>query len=343
MTRPVILFLCAAFLSCDLSWSAYDPLAIEEPAYCREDVHCRSGRCDAASGRCVGCLTDVDCGSDARLCVEQTCVWRAGACGSDLDCGMVPGKSRCNVDSSACVACVEDADCGGRACIGNSCVLPSTCTPVAAPTAGVVSVENFRIQAREVASRDYEACVAAGCCSARPSDPQCSSADDTRPANCVSHRDAVQYCAYLGGFVGSSALWTHAAGGEADGRFPWGAAEPSCDVAIIADATGRPCLSARLCSSDAECSPGSCDTVRGRCIVAPAASCSKTGNVADGTLCDLGGNLWEWTSEPGTGGTRVLRGGSFTTQNPEALRNSFHSYAVKPGERLIDAGIRCFW
>ena len=343
MTRSVIVSLCAALMACDLSWSAYDPLAIEEPDYCREDVNCRSGRCDVAAGRCVACLVDADCGAQGKLCVNQACVWRPGACGSDLDCGPVRGKSRCNVDGATCVACIEDADCGGRACIANSCVLPTTCTPVAAPTDGVVAIDDFRVQTREVSSSDYEACVAANCCSARPSDSDCTGPGEARPANCVSHQDAVQYCAYLGGFVGSSALWTKAAGGTADGRFPWGSEAPSCSVAMLSDATGRPCLGSHLCSTDADCSPGTCDTVRGRCVLAPAASCSTNPGVTAVGLCDMGGNLWEWTSEPGTGGTRVLRGGSFTTQNPEALRNSFHSYAVKPDDRLVDAGIRCFW
>lgn len=95
---------------------------------------CRS-HCDAASNRCVECLTDADCAELAG--VLQIC--------QDIDCEPCRGKSvfweeeapRCHPEWKQCVACLEDTDCPGAdlprchpqkaACVG--CIEDSDCGP----------------------------------------------------------------------------------------------------------------------------------------------------------------------------------------------------------------------
>lgn len=101
---------------------------------CRSDEWCRGGwcrpigspcgsnadcdgnaatpACDLATGSCVGCVTEADCGT-GQLCVDQGCVSPpATGCTRNADCTN-PQLKYCFVPLGKCVSCLEDTDCPG--------------------------------------------------------------------------------------------------------------------------------------------------------------------------------------------------------------------------------------
>jgi formylglycine-generating enzyme required for sulfatase activity len=146
------------------------------------------------------------------------------------------------------------------------------------------------------------------------------------PVADVSWDDASAYCEWRGKRLPTEAEWERAARGIGESQnYPWGDAEPKPANARFGVLEG------------------------------PAAVCSYPVNGLG--LCDMAGNVWEWTADwygkdyyaaapgrnpagPETGIYRVLRGGSwFDTPNP-FLRCSYRSWA-RPAERSPNVGFRC--
>jgi formylglycine-generating enzyme required for sulfatase activity len=318
MSRGAVPLLLALLAACGPPF-AYDPVGSTETGGCLSDAECVTGRCELATGRCRMCLADADC-ADGRACREGVCALPDGRCVTDAQCASLPGKPRCDAAARRCVQCLSTVDCGGGACEAGACANAAGCTPVAPPS-DLVRVGALQSLRSEVSARSYAACVAAGCCEPLPASEGCIPSDDDRPANCVRHADAVRYCAYAGGRLPSGDEWSRLAGGDAQGRYPWGAApEPGCEHAVVSSAGGA-----------------ACD------VSAPAAACSKPAGASPEGLCDLAGNLWEWTQEAVSSEARVLRGGSFRSAQADPLRNDFRASAEDPSRRLVDAGFRCVW
>ncbi len=111
------------------------------------------------------------------------------------------------------------------------------------------------------------------------------------PANNVTHRQAREYCQHLGGDTPTEAHWEYAArSGARDIEYPWGDEEPTCELAIL----GR-----------SDCSAGR-----------PHPVCSRPKGNSQQGLCDLAGNVWEWTR----------------TLFPDAEGKDFPPYAGPPDE-----------
>lgn len=137
------------------------------------------------------------------------------------------------------------------------------------------------------------------------------------PANCVDWNQATAFCAWVGGRLPTEDEWYAEASNRKTRTYPWGNQEVTCDYAIWGD--------------------GDRTDGCGKNSTWPV--CSKTAGNSVSGLCDMGGNVWEWTSTS-DGAARVLRGGSWLYGNPESIRAESRLRVV-PSNRLYVNGFRC--
>ncbi|MCB9760357.1 MAG: SUMF1/EgtB/PvdO family nonheme iron enzyme [Alphaproteobacteria bacterium] len=199
-----------------------------------------------------------------------------------------------------------------------------------------VDLEAFEVLRTEVTVAQYSACVDDGACAPRadPDDvPHRCNWDEPdkaeHPMNCVSWFMADAFCAWAGGALPSEAQWEYAArSGGLDREYPWGEAEPSCELAVLKD----------TCGSDGTW---------------PVCS-HPEGNTEQG-LCDMAGNAFEWVADwhhdtyegaPSDGEPwvepegvfRGLRGGGIGSDEGYRTRNrTFH----EPDFFYSGMGFRC--
>ena len=207
-----------------------------------------------------------------------------------------------------------------------------------------VTLEAFELTSTEITVAQFTACVAAGECSrkhylASSDDSACNygAAKKTdHPMNCVSWFGAAQMCRSMSGArLPTEAEWEAAARGTDGRRFPWGAAAPTCAVAVLDDEI-----------------PG-CGKEGTWPVGAKLAGGSSEG------LLDMSGNVAEWVADryassyeicgpecagvspsgPAQGTHRVLRGGSWGDRG-EALRAAARRGAY-PDLKSSTNGFRC--
>jgi len=177
----------------------------------------------------------------------------------------------------------------------------------------------------ETTVSQYRACVEAGACSkenhrTKSDNGYCNwghSDRDDHPMNCVNWHGATQFCAWVGGRLPTEEEWYAEASNGGSRQYPWGDTEVTCDRAIWGD--------------------GSNTDGCGRDSTWPV--CSKTAGNSVSGLCDMSGNVWEWTSTPESSG-RVLRGGSWGDDGTSDLRASGR-YGDVPGVGDGGYGVRC--
>jgi formylglycine-generating enzyme required for sulfatase activity len=135
-----------------------------------------------------------------------------------------------------------------------------------------VSVKTFQLAKTEVTNGQYKACVKAGACAA-PIDYATHAVKyvggDDHPVVNVDWVQSKKFSVWAGGRLPTEAEWEYAArSGGKKRKYPWGDAEPTCDLAVI-----------QGCGDGTE----------------PV--CSKpAGNTQQG-LCDMAGNVWEWVQD----------------------------------------------
>jgi len=244
--------------------------------------------------------------------------------------------------------------------LGGELAMGSEAGPSEERPVHTIVVNSFCIDLTEVTVAEYDACVKKkGCKEPAPTaDWQdikkeekegwssfCNAGRPDRrehPMNCISFDDAATYCRWSGKQLPTEEQWEYAARGK-DGRvFPWGndAPRPSrlngCDEGCppIARKMNEGAIATRLAGDDGW--PGT----------------SPVGTFAEGVSAfdafDMAGNVAEWVDAPfcpygqtacGTV-TRVVRGGSWSTEFPSALRTTARGKSA-PLARAPDVGFRC--
>jgi formylglycine-generating enzyme required for sulfatase activity len=192
----------------------------------------------------------------------------------------------------------------------------------------VIRLDPFYLDESEVTNERYAAFVKA----ARHPAPyqwlhgEIPHGQEKHPVVNVSWDDAGAFCAFEKKRLPTEAEWERACRGLAEGRiFPWGDANPTPRQAVFNTDAGA------------------------------AAVCTKERSYFG--LCDMIGNVWEWTADwydrdyyavapernppgPAKGIYRVLRGGSWFDQPPLFLTCSYRSWA-RQKERSPTIGFRC--
>jgi formylglycine-generating enzyme required for sulfatase activity len=135
--------------------------------------------------------------------------------------------------------------------------------------------------------------------------------------NCVDWHGAKAYCEWAGGRLPTEEEWYAEASNGGKRAYPWGDREVSCDLAIWGDGNNTD-----GCGQDYTW-----------------AVCSKTSGNSVSGLCDMSGNVCEWTSSKKVAG-RVVRGGSWDGSDPVLLRASARNWGG-PGTIYKDVGFRC--
>lgn len=202
--------------------------------------------------------------------------------------------------------------------------LPVSVTPGKAGVEWVFSTPaNIHFTRSEITVAQYRACVEAGACKPNSyrtvaNDKHCNwgqSGRDNHPMNCVNWYGATDFCAWVEGRLPSEDEWHAEASDGGRREYVWGDEKASCDNSVIREG-GIGC---------------------GRDRTWPV--CSKPeGNSVSG-LCDMAGNVWEWTSNAERS-ARILRGGGWLDFNQSNLRTSSRNWQ-SPSDWINFYGFRC--
>ena len=223
--------------------------------------------------------------------------------------------------------------------------------PQEAPT-HPASVAAFQMTESEVTIGQYRACVNEGTCEAprnRNDNARCNWGGVNReqhPVNCITWSQARTFAQWVGGELPSEAQWERAARGAGGvGLLPWAmSAQPivaTCEDAVIGGVDGE------------------CDTMGTEPVCQHPNSHSAEG------LCDLIGNVWEWTLDvyapydalarddaprcpdplcAGALGVRVVRGGGWNNYAAGWRATTREGYAAESalnffGFRVVKATV----
>lgn len=153
--------------------------------------------------------------------------------------------------------------------------------------------KDFLLARSEVTVGQYRACVAAGACKTqkltgtewkeRPwgEHALCEwgrSGREDHPMNCVDWHQAKAFCSWAGGELLSRDEWLDEAQDGGSRTWPWGEDDPTCERAVIDD-----------WQSSGERRRDGCGAL------ASAPVCSRPAGNSRSGLCDMAGNVSEWT------------------------------------------------
>lgn len=192
-----------------------------------------------------------------------------------------------------------------------------------------VNLSGYWIQQTEVTNRMYEQCVKSGVCTNPNQELGGSVYGNPEYANHpvvgVNWEQAQAYCSWIQGSLPTEAQWEKAAVNE--NVYPWGNAEPSCDLLNFANCSGR--------------------TTNVK---------AYENGISPYGVFDMAGNVFEWVFDwydvnyysqspvenptgPQSGQYRVIRGSSFETESNQIASTIRRSNEPTDSER--DTGFRC--
>jgi formylglycine-generating enzyme required for sulfatase activity len=208
-----------------------------------------------------------------------------------------------------------------------------------------IGLEPYDIDVFEVTVAAYAACVETGRCPLPRKGGFCNWGKekvDTHPINCVDQRQAERYCTWVNKRLPTSEEWEHAARGDDERRFPWGAAPPS---PRRLNACGVEC---RILGADHDRVLGTMyEEDDGFPVTAPVGS-FPAGKSPFG-LHDVEGNVSEWTSSgfvdlpnwpTGFEKAYVVRGASWGSGR-EANAEVWAREGIDRNEAMETVGFRC--
>lgn len=193
-----------------------------------------------------------------------------------------------------------------------------------------VTLDDFWIYSTEVTNQQYALCEKLGFCT--PPDlkvhpryiyPEYSN----HPVVGVSYEQAATYCSFVNGRLPTEAEWEKAARGPDGDAYPWGDADPSCDLANFSTCASKP------------------DQVL-----------SHPGGASFYGALDMAGNVFEWTADwyaadsyqtspsenpsgPESGSERSIRSSAF--DSAVADLSAVSRYSDDPTSVRDDLGFRC--
>lgn len=143
---------------------------------------------------------------------------------------------------------------------------------------------------------------------------------ESHPVNCVDLGEASAFCQWAGGRLPTEDEWFAEASNQGSRKYPWGDESPSCERAIWGD----------------DRYTDGC----GRDSTWPV--CSKSAGNSAGGLCDMAGNVGEWTSSPfdQKKNAQVVRGGAWSSSGTKLLESSRRSRRVST-IKSSNQGFRC--
>ena len=219
-----------------------------------------------------------------------------------------------------------------------------------------VCLTAFEMITHAVTNGEYQACVTAGQCTAPGNtgsysgrSPYYGNASYANyPVVYVNYTQSAAYCAWAGGRLPTEAEWEYAArGGLAGKRFPWG---------DTIDCTAANYYTEDISAYDVDPFVGSkaCSGFGTYGDTLPAGTYAANGY----GLFDVAGNVWEWTADwydgsyyagrpdpdndptgPGSGSSRVIRGGEFASL-ARGTRVASRS-DISPAAQYGGVGFRC--
>ena len=214
-----------------------DPAADVQPADTSPDTEPGAPEIDVAP--------DVPCaGGSAPPCGACTsgtaCVWGTGQCEPEVvpPCGDCPTGTVCVWGTGNCESQMVEVP-GGPFMMGwnNPSCGPYCPFPEALPY-HQVDVPTFRIDRIEVRVVDYIECMQCGPCTV----PDLGDSDRFNwkiaaaaydPADGINWNKAATYCGWRGKRLCTEAEWEKGARGTDGREYPWGSAQPTCDLGVM--------------------------------------------------------------------------------------------------------------
>ncbi len=193
-----------------------------------------------------------------------------------------------------------------------------------------VTLSDFWIYATKVTNGQYSLCEAQGACTTPDAIDDLNYSDFARqndPVVGVTYNQAMAYCNYVNGSLPTEAQWEKAARGPDGSLYPWGDAQPTCDL-----------LNFNNCVRDTT------DVTK-----------YPKGKSFFGAL-DMEGNVYEWTADwydplyyknsppgdppgPDSGKARVIRSAS-SRSNADQVQ-AYARFFASPADHRRDLGFRC--